>query len=108
MHQHLLRAQAEGLLGLVGQCERLAEAGQLQCVDARVGRDDDRQRLVCDADNVHLGLRLGERERAHLASGAESDVVDAVLGGAQLAPEFEVRANLADLGNQLDAAVDEK
>src|ERR1700722_8474400 len=46
MHEHLLCAQAEGLLGLVGQCQRLAKARQLQRIDARVGRYDDRQRLV--------------------------------------------------------------
>src|ERR1019366_4938563 len=84
VHQNLLRAQAERLLGLVGQGERLAKARQLECVHARVGRDDDRERLVRNADDINFGLPLGESERAHLASGAKGDVIDAVLGIAKL------------------------
>ena len=108
VHQYLLRPETDDLLGLVRERHRLAKPRQLQRVDAGARREHDRQRLVCDPDYVDLGLLLGERQRAHLASRAERHILDPVFVAAQFAPEFEVCANLADLGDQLDPAVDEK
>src|SRR6266436_689420 len=75
VHQHLLRPEADDLLGPIRQ----------------------RHRLVGDPDDVDLGLLLGERQRTHLASRAERYILDAVFVAAQLTPELEVCANLANL-----------
>ncbi len=62
VHQHLLGAQAERLFGLIGQRECFAKARQLKGVYARLGREDDRQSLVRNPDDIHFGLRFGERQ----------------------------------------------
>src|SRR5216684_5986363 len=108
VHQYLLRPETDNLLGPIRQRHRLAKPRQLQRVDAGARREHDRQRLVGDPDDVDLGLLLGERQRTHLASRAERYILDAVFVAAQLTPELEVCANLANLGHQLDPAVDEK
>ncbi len=86
VHQDLLGAQTEHLLGAIRQRERLAEAGQLKRIDACIGGNDHRKGLIGDPDDVHLGLLLGQRERAHLASRAKPHPVDSVLRLAQRRP----------------------
>jgi hypothetical protein len=109
--QDLLHPERPLLVPGTRQAERLVPGRELD--GARTGLPGKRhgQHLEQDAVDVVLGLRLGEAQRVHLHAVAEQArllVGDAVALPADLVPELDEGAHLAELGDEADAGVDEE
>ena len=109
--QDLLHPQRPLLIPGARQAQRLVPGGQLHGAGAGVFRQRDRQHFDQDAVDVVFGLLFGQAQRVDLHAIAEAAIFrigDAIAGFADLVPQIDEGAHLAQLGDKADARVDEE
>ena len=109
--QDLLHAQRPLLVPGARQAQGLVPGRELDGAGAGVPGQGDRQHLEQDAVDVVLGLLLGQAQRVDLHAVAEQAVLllgDAVALAADLVPQLDEGAHLAQLGDEADAGIDEE
>ena len=107
----LLHAERPLLVPGAGEAEGLVPGRELDGAGAGVLREGDGEHLEEDAVDVVLRLLLGQAEGVDLhavAEAAELGVGDAVVVAADLVPELDEGAHLAELGDEADAGVHEE
>ena len=94
------------------QAQGLVPGRELDGAGAGVPGERDRQHLEQDAVDVVLGLLLGQAQGVDLHAVAEQAVLgllgDAVALAADLVPQLDEGAHLAQLGDEADAGIDEE
>ena len=93
------------------QAQSLVPSGQLHSTGAGLFRQRHRQHLNQDAVDVVFGLLFGQAQGVDLHAIAEAAILglgDAIAGFANLVPEIDKGAHLAQLGDKADAGVDEE
>ena len=107
----LLQAERPLLVERPRQTECLVPGRKLHGSGARLLRQRHGEHREQDAIGVVLGLLLGEAKRVHLYAIAEAPqrrIVDAIAFLADLVPEIDEGAHLADLGDEAHAGIDEE